>query len=552
MAFVYHGSASGLSLTADWSGESDQQNARYGYSVSGAGDVNGDGYSDVIVGAPEFDNGEDGEGMAFVYHGSASGLSLTADWTVESDDDYANLGYSVSGAGDVNGDGYSDVIVGVWFYTNGQAGEGAAFVYHGSASGLSLNADWIGESDQELANYGCSVSSAGDVNGDGYSDVIVGARFYDNGQTDEGMAFVYHGSVSGLSPAADWTAESDQAEARFGAAVATAGDVSGDGFSDVIVGATEFDNGEFDEGMAFVYHGSASGLSPAADWTAESDQGNASFGEGVAGAGDVNGDGYSDVVIGAPYYDNGQSNEGMAFLYHGNESTGVLVKPEQMRFDFSVPVVPPLFTHSNTSFGSRICGRSIVGRAIVKAQFEVKELGIPFDGTGLIETDWLDLDTTGMEISQVLNGLVANTLYKWRVRIKYHPKYGAPLHSRWYFIQSNGMTECDLRTGVYAGVNEHPSVKPYAGLRLMAAYVPGGVKFRCSAPAGLGGGDLVICNLLGAEIDRVELSLHDAGTYHLEWQGKNREGTILPCGVYFARVVTTRTISNTVKFVLIK
>jgi hypothetical protein len=88
------------------------------------------------------------------------------------------------------------------------------------------------------------VASAGDVNGDGYSDVIVGAYQFDNGETDEGRAFVYHGSASGLSTTPNWTAESNQAGAFFGASVASAGDVNGDGFSDVIVGAPLFDNGQ--------------------------------------------------------------------------------------------------------------------------------------------------------------------------------------------------------------------------------------------------------------------------------------------------------------------
>src|SRR5207244_3966598 len=126
--------------------------------------------------------------------------------------------------------------------------------------------------DQTGAHFGVSVATAGDVNGDGFTDVIVGADLYDNGETDEGRAFVYHGSVSGLLASPAWTAESDQPGAQFGVSVATAGDVNGDGFSDVIVGAFLFDNGETDEGRAFVYRGSASGLAAAPAWTAESDQ----------------------------------------------------------------------------------------------------------------------------------------------------------------------------------------------------------------------------------------------------------------------------------------
>ena len=115
----------------------------------------------------------------------------------------AFFGYSVSTAGDVNWDGYSDVIVGAYGYDNGESNEGRAFVYHGSSTGLSTTLDWTGESNQANACFGISVSTAGDVNGDGYSDVIVGANGYDNGETNEGCAFVYYGIASGIEEVTD-------------------------------------------------------------------------------------------------------------------------------------------------------------------------------------------------------------------------------------------------------------------------------------------------------------------------------------------------------------
>ena len=288
-----------LATSAAWTGESDQDYAYFGCSVSTAGDVNGDGYADVIVGAYQYDNGQMDEGRAYVYHGSANGLSPTAAWTAESDQAQAFFGLSVATAGDVNGDGYADVIVGARGYDNGETDEGRAYVYHGSAGGLSTTANWTAESDEAYVCFGCSVSTAGDVNGDGYADVIVGAPYYDNGQTNEGRAYVYHGSASGLSPTAAWTAASDQGSARFGTSVSTAGDVNGDGYADVIVGAPGYDNGEEDEGRAYVYQGSAGGLSATPAWSPESDQGSAYFGCSVSTAGDVNGDGYAEVIVGA-------------------------------------------------------------------------------------------------------------------------------------------------------------------------------------------------------------------------------------------------------------
>jgi hypothetical protein len=321
-AFVYLGSASGPSATPAWSAESNQNWANFGTSVSTAGDVNGDGFADVIVGAPWFKNGDghDGEGVAFVYLGSASGLGATPAWTAESDQNLALLGTSVSTAGDVNGDGFDDVIVGAPYYNHGNTNEGRAFVFHGSASGLGTTPAWRAESDQAYARFGLGVGSAGDVNGDGFADVIVGADDYENGHPDEGAAFVYLGSTSGLGTTAAWTAEGDQDFATFGHVVGTAGDVNGDGFADVIVGAFRYDGDLDDEGGAFVYLGSASGPGSSPAWTAEGDQADARLGISAGTAGDVNADGFDDVIVGAYQYDDGEDQEGRAIVYLGSVS----------------------------------------------------------------------------------------------------------------------------------------------------------------------------------------------------------------------------------------
>jgi len=181
-------------------------------------------------------------------------------FTIESNQAYAYLGYSVSNAGDINGDGYADIIVGAYQYDNGQTDEGAAFVYFGSSTGLNLTPTML-EVNQGSARFGTSVSGAGDINGDGYADIIVGAYQYDNGETNEGAAFVYFGSSSGLNPTPTML-EGNQAGALFGVSVSGAGDINGDGYADIIVGAYQYDNGQTDEGAAFVYFGSSTGLNP--------------------------------------------------------------------------------------------------------------------------------------------------------------------------------------------------------------------------------------------------------------------------------------------------
>ncbi len=455
MVFVYHGSFSGLSASADWSAESDQEYALFGNSISSAGDVNGDGYSDVIVGAYSYDDAGSNEGAAFAYHGSPSGLSSTPDWSAKSGQASAYFGVSVSSAGDVNGDGYSDVIVGAYKYDNEETNEGVAFVYHGSSSGLSTDADWQGESDQASTYFGCTVSSAGDVNGDGYSDVIVGAYGYNNVELYEGGVFVYHGSSSGLSETVDWSAEGDQEYAYFGVSVSTAGDVNGDGYSDVIVGAYRYTNGENNEGRAFVYHGSSSGLSASASWTAESNQEEANFGISVSTAGDVNGDGYSDVIVGAYAYDDIGTNEGTAFVYHGNGS-GLSLIPTQSTTDGSRPVQLGNATGSE-GVKLNILGRTPGGRGKVKLQWEVKELGQLFDGTSISESgSWYNTGISGTKISEDVIGLNYATAYHWRVRLKYDPAtYNDAIHSRWLSIGPNGWNETDFITTDVSGIEDN-------------------------------------------------------------------------------------------------
>jgi hypothetical protein len=317
VAFVYYGTISGPSLTPSWTTSPGVSGAAYGISAGTAGDVNGDGYSDVIVGAFRFTNGQNQEGKAYVYQGSSSGLSTIAAWTFEGNQTTASVGYSVGTAGDVNGDGFADIIVGSYGYTNGEGGEGRAIVFLGSGAGLSISPSWSVEANQASASMGYSVGTAGDVNGDGYADVIVGAPSFDNGESNEGRAFVFFGSAGGLSSTPAWTAEADLVGADFGSSVHTAGDVNGDGYSDVLVGADQYTNGENQEGRALVYLGSAAGPAASPAWSAEGEQAGAFEGWSVASAGDVNGDSYADVIVGIPFFDGGQSDEGRAHFYFG-------------------------------------------------------------------------------------------------------------------------------------------------------------------------------------------------------------------------------------------
>lgn len=328
-AYLYLGSPTGPSTSPDWTATSTFQNsvssAVFGSSVASAGDVNGDGFDDVIVGA--LSDGPTAAGRAYLYFGSSTGLSTTPAWITPDLDQrqgQASQGSAVASAGDINGDGYSDIIVSAPMFTSGAKSAGRVFVYYGSPTGPSPQADWTADGNQTGEDFGHSVASAGDVNGDGFGDVIIGADQFHMGRNGHGSGSVavYLGSPSGLGRKAAWVVNGDAMSSQFGVAVSGAGDVNGDGFGDVIIG----DLGQRDpqhplEGRAFVYLGSASGLSPSPAWVGYGNQQYGGFGGSVGAAGDINGDGFDDVLIGAPIGSaNGVVNPQRAFLYLGSSS----------------------------------------------------------------------------------------------------------------------------------------------------------------------------------------------------------------------------------------
>ena len=253
--------------------------------VASAGDMNGDGFADVIVGAYGNDfSGDPNAGAAYVVFGAATpptsiNLADVANGTGgfkligEATDDLA--GYSVASAGDINGDGFADVIVSAPFNNNaGGTDAGAAYVLFGAASGLTsidLGAVAAGTGGfkiigQAAGDYaGFSVTGAGDVNGDGFDDVIVGAYHNDGtGLLDGGAAYVVFGAASGLTTIdlddvalgiGGFRINAEIADDHAGYAVSAAGDVDGDGFDDLIVGAPLNDGAGAGAGAGYVIFG---------------------------------------------------------------------------------------------------------------------------------------------------------------------------------------------------------------------------------------------------------------------------------------------------------
>ncbi len=312
-----------------------------GTSIAGAGDVNGDGFDDVLVGAYN-SNESFGSypGQTYLILGKAAGWAMdtnlsNADASFIGEADYDYSGWSVAGAGDVNGDSFDDILVGVNQNDEGGNNAGQTYLILGKASGWAMDtnlssadASFIGEFSSD--GSGISVAGAGDVNGDDIDDILVGACGNDGGGSRAGQTYLIFGRTSGWKMDLSLSGSNASFRGEFsndesGKSVAGAGDVNGDGFDDILVGAHESDEGGIDVGQTYLILGKASGW--AMDVSLSSS--NASFigeadsdfsGSFIAGAGDVNGDDFDDILVGASHNGEGGMDAGQTYLIFGKTS----------------------------------------------------------------------------------------------------------------------------------------------------------------------------------------------------------------------------------------
>ena len=292
----------------------------FGWRAAPAGDVNGDGVEDLIVGAPSYDGIAGFAGRAYLFYGPFTGdiNAADADAIISAEAFGDNLGFSVASAGDVNNDGFDDIIVGARSNDANGIQSGRVYLFYGPISGLlaDTDADAI-ISGAAFDEVGRSVAGVGDLNGDGFDDILIGTDIA--GGSFQGQAFLFNGPLSGERDAssADAIITGSFPNESFGAWVASAGDVNNDGVQDIIVGAPRFPLNGADTGRAYIFYGPVAGsmIATNADVIIFGEQINDGFGGSVASAGDVNGDGVDDIIVGADQLFN--EGTGKAYVFYG-------------------------------------------------------------------------------------------------------------------------------------------------------------------------------------------------------------------------------------------
>jgi hypothetical protein len=383
--FTYHGSGTGVAAAPAHTALGGQAGANFGRAVSTAGDADADGYSDIVVGAPFAVHLGTTSGTVSLFRGSAGGLQAFAETVVGGDQEREEVGAAVANAGDVDGDGYADVVIGHPGYQNGGDDVGRYQLVRGGPGGFQLPALIMIGGFNEGDRLGAAVATLGDLNADGYADFAVGSPS-DSASSPDARVWVHFGGPSEWTNYADRIELRSSAPQSqfFGFSIATAGDVDGDGFSEflvgdpndsfvegamegtaalfelarsvpvsqptgpndgqpdtrrgtslaispamepsgfprLIVGEPGYNIGGPNFGIVYGFRGSLEGVGGPGFFSFFGETAEERFGREVTDVGDVNRDGWSDVVIASPTYTgSGGTEAGRVWLLRGKPST---------------------------------------------------------------------------------------------------------------------------------------------------------------------------------------------------------------------------------------
>jgi hypothetical protein len=318
--FVFYGSPTGLSAMPDQVLLGTEKDMRLGTDVDSVGDINKDGYADIIVGADGWDSGR---GMVQLYLGGPDGLDDHPEWTWAGDNQGDRFGHSVTGAGDIDGDGWMDFAVGAPFVDAG-AGKGAIYFFYGQDDISTMGLGKTIPGTVPKSYFGLSLRAAGDVNSDGFSDIIISTPEDDSGpHLKAGKVELFLGTERGIDPNPKLVMQGESEGALLGYSIAFLGDINRDGYDDVGIGAPYHSyGGEAHRGKFYIFLGDKGGFRKDPSVMEMGTSAGDHFSLGLAGAGDIDGDGFMDVMVGAPGADTaGGIDAGELNIFRGSDLT---------------------------------------------------------------------------------------------------------------------------------------------------------------------------------------------------------------------------------------